>query len=899
MSNRLSLTQALLPAVAVAVFATVPRAATGDRFLTVDDVISIETATDFQFSPGGKWVAWVKTTTNTDKNKRVGHVYLTKTDEDVTIQLTLGDDSEESPMFSPDGTRLAFLSKRGEKAKKQIYMLDLRGGEAKKMTNSETGVRSYEWLSDDALLFAAREDSTHRERELTKKKDDVVIVADQEHYMPVRLFKYDINEGTTKRITTNPGVITEFALSPNGRWVITNENQSVDYGYDQRVPPKQFLVDIERDTRSEVFTDPYVDPYDFKWASDGSGFYCRRRIATDSTDTYVGISQLYFYDLEAKKLAPVIEEWQNGVGRGYYVVKDGVVVALADGTSDRIAHVARGGRGGQFEVRPLTPAKNVRLAGAHRDGARVVYVLSDASTVPEVITATVFRDQLQNPRRLVELNKKLKEKHLAASEIIRWVGARGDTVEGVLYYPADFDTAYSYPLVALIHGGPSGVDPDFFTERWSNYPHLLASKGAFVLKVNYHGSGNYGLEWVESIKGKYYELEVPDILSGIDTLVARGNVDDEALGIMGWSNGSILAIACCVESDRFKVLCAGAGDVNWTSDYGNCAFGAGFDNAYFGGPPWDIPNVYVDKSPLFRMKDLKTPTLIMFGEKDTSVPTSQGWEHFRAMQQIGDAPVRFLMFPGAGHGLQKPSHQKRKMEEELAWFDRYLFGTYQPQNEAFDSDSPLAWALEKSRVEKVGYLIGKELNASIVPEMVEIEGIRISRFEVTRAQFGAFDPNYSYPPGTDNHPVSEISLPLAQAYCLWLSEKTGNHYRLPTDHEMEKMTAAAKSNLAHENNLDYWIGYDPSPDDLDLLREKIEELEQTELLIEPVGSFRPVRCDDGTGIYDLGGNVAEWVTKDDGRGDIMGLSAVSPRDGKGDYSRPPMSYVGFRVVESP
>jgi formylglycine-generating enzyme required for sulfatase activity len=237
------------------------------------------------------------------------------------------------------------------------------------------------------------------------------------------------------------------------------------------------------------------------------------------------------------------------------------------------------------------------------------------------------------------------------------------------------------------------------------------------------------------------------------------------------------------------------------------------------------------------------------------------------------------------------------MEEELAWFDRYLFGTFKAQNEAFDEDSPLARALDKSRVKKVGYLIGQELRASIVPEIAELEGIRVSRFEITRAQFSAFDPKYSYPSGTDNHPVSEISLPLAQAYCLWLSEKTGRQYRLPTEEEMSTLTAAARSNLAHENNLEYWVGYSPTPEDLVLLRAKIDELEKVRLLIEPVGSFRPVMGTDGNSVYDLGGNVAEWVTSEDGRGDIKGLSAVSPHNKLGDYSRPPMSYVGFRVIE--
>ncbi len=864
--------------------------------LTVDDIVNMEAAGEFRLSPDGSRVVWVKTVKNGSKNKYNRHIYLSGASDGNTIQLTRGNVSDRAPRFSPDGERIAFLGARGAKAKTQIYILDLRGGEPVKVTKAGSGVRVFEWLDDDTFLYTAREDSTLRERKLKSDKDDVVVVSDQEHYAPVRLFRYEIKSKKARRLTTNSGAITSFAVSPDGKKVVTSENQSLDYRYDYRVPPKQFLLDLETDGRTEIFTSPHTDPDDFKWAPDSKGFYCRRDVSSDSTDTFVGISRLFFYNLEDSRLFRVAADWENGLGRTYYVVEDGVVAALATGTVDRIAHLTQKTGGREHDLNFLDTEKPVRLAAADPKGDRIVYFTSDASSIPVVKTATVAHDQIENKKQLIDLNESLKKKSLSESEVIRWAGANGDSVEGVLYYPASYDTAFSYPLVVVIHGGPAGVDPDFFTERWSNYPHLLASRETFVLKVNYHGSGNYGLAWMESIKGHYYELEVPDILKGIDYLVESGDVDEESIGIMGWSNGSILAIACCLESDRFKVMCAGAGDVNWTSDYGNCAFGAAFDNAYFGGPPWEIPQVYVDKSPLFRIQNLKTPTLIMFGSKDTSVPTEQGWQHFRAMQQIGIAPVRFLLFPGAGHGLVKPSHRKRKMNEELAWFDKYLFDSFEKKNEAFDDSSPLAYALRKSKIEKVGYLVGREVDASICPEIVEADGIRVSRFEVTRVQFSAFDPNYDYPAGTDNYPVTEVSTPLAQAYCMWLSEKTGDTHRLPTVDEMDKLLSLAKSNLAHENNLNYWLGYNPTPDEMDIIREKIDELEAVRMLIEPVGSFRPALWNKNVEIYDLGGNVAEWVTDRKGQGRIRGLSAVSGNDKQEEYSRPPLNYIGFRVV---
>ncbi|MDW7679156.1 MAG: prolyl oligopeptidase family serine peptidase, partial [bacterium] len=446
-----------------------------------------------------------------------------------------------------------------------------------------------------------------------------------------------------------------------------------------------------------------------------------------------------------------------------------------------------------------------------------------------------------------------------------------------------------------IHGGPAGADIDHFRESWTNYPNLLASKNSFVLKVNYHGSGNYGLEWVESIKKRYYEYEVPDILTGVDHLIGQGLVDPERLGIMGWSNGAILAIGCVIETDRFKVCAPGAGDVNWISDYGNCAFGAAFDNAYFGGPPWKRLKHYVEKAPLFKMEKVTTPTIIFFGTVDTNVPTEQGWQHYRAMQQIGKAPVKFLLFPGEAHGFRKLSHQRRKMEEELAWFDKYLFKKKDDSNEAFKKDSPLALELKKRIIPKtVGYYGVKE-KGRLIPEVVAInDTLKVGRFEVTRAQFLVYDHHNLYPLETENFPVSDINFERAKAYCRWLSNVTGKNYDLPRVEEMQHLLKNNKANQKHENTLDYWVGYSPNPDEVILLDPKIAELELTGSLLMEVGSRKPIS--DELLIFDVGGNVAEWCIGADGQGVVWGGSAVTPTDTKSEYQPPRSEYVGFRVV---
>ena len=187
----------------------------------------------------------------------------------------------------------------------------------------------------------------------------------------------------------------------------------------------------------------------------------------------------------------------------------------------------------------------------------------------------------------------------------------------ILYYPKNYRPGRAYPLMLSIHGGPSAADLDAWREGWSSYPQLLSQKGAFVLKPNYHGSSNHGQAFVESIAGNYYDPELEDITRGVQVLLDRGLVHRDSLGVMGWSNGAILSTMLIVRyPDLFKVAAPGAGDVNWTSDFGTCSFGVSFDQHYFGGAPWDNLNgktyneAYITKSPLFELEKVITPCLL-------------------------------------------------------------------------------------------------------------------------------------------------------------------------------------------------------------------------------------------------------------------------------------------------
>ena len=242
--------------------------------------------------------------------------------------------------------------------------------------------------------------------------------------------------------------------------------------------------------------------------------------------------------------------------------------------------------------------------------------------------STTFTEE----QELKKLNAQLAKKPITKSEIFTWKGWQDEEVNGILYYPEDYEPGKKYPLMLSIHGGPTGVDRDRWSERWSTYPQILAQRGAFVLKPNYHGSSNHGLAFIESIKnGLYYTPELVDITKGIDVLAEKGLIDRQQMGVMGWSNGAILATKLTLEfPEMFKVACPGAGDVNWTSDYGTCRFGVTFDQSYFGGAPWDdvdgktYNEKYILLSPLFEIEKIITPTIIFMGVRTAQYPEIKG-----------------------------------------------------------------------------------------------------------------------------------------------------------------------------------------------------------------------------------------------------------------------------------
>lgn len=852
---------------------------------TTDDILLLERASGLELSRDGSMAVWVQARMDKKKGTSVSHIHLRYLSDGHLVQLTRGEDSSSSPQFSPSGKQIAFLSSRkassGEdedsdngSPKTQVWLLDLRGGEARSVTSLADGVNSFRWLDEERLLLVAQEDPSAKDQEIKKAKDTSKLVDDADT-RPVRLFRLSLKDKKVVRLTQNADVIARVNVSWDGRYAVSVHNRSTRFVFDALVPPVTFLHDLQNGTSEQLFPSTRMIPSNVHWTFGNNGFYFTAAYSTHPVYVSGSIDKLYFFDLNTRSHREMDLGWARGVGTGITPVADGLVVSLANGARDLIARYTL--EQGQLVRQDLAGehASNIMALRSSVENNMVAYEYSTASTPTQWYAGKLNGTAVADPKPVTELNKGLAKKPLSRTEVVRWTGALDEEVEGILYYPHGYKEGTKYPLMVMIHGGPSGVDKDSFGESWA-YPHqLYTQRGAFILKPNYHGSSNYGLEWVESIsRGKYNDLEWIDVETGVDSLIAKGLVDEDRMGIMGWSNGSIISIEISTRTSRYKAVGAGAGDVNWTSDWGNAMFGHAFEDYYLGATPMENPQLYIDKSPLFRMDKVTTPTIIFFGTEDVNVPTEQGWQHYRALQHLGKTDVKFFLFPGEPHSLRKYVHQKRKVDEEVAWFDRYLFKKPEATPAWMKQTSPLSGVIYRSKLGEV-------------PDVVQLGELQVTRFEITRAQYAAFDGSYRVSPGKGNYPATGIGYADAVRYAQWLSEKTGQRFRLPTEAEMAGHLAGSSSG----NTLDRWAGYAVNPDDAVRLATLINELDPDELLA-PVGSF-PGEGNDPA--FDLDGNAAEWVTGEDGQGKLAGGSADTPADKKIGWSAR-AGFAGFRLV---
>jgi dipeptidyl aminopeptidase/acylaminoacyl peptidase len=644
---------------------------------TIDQSLETFTVSSPQISPDGKRVIYAQGRTDWDKNAWDTDLWIADVSTGERHLLTAMSGSSGNAAWSPDGQWIAFLSDRpgslkdSPAGKRQLYVMPAGGGEAQQLTKMEDGVDDFDWAPDSKRMAISAEGPEPKSMKDRKDYfgDYHVIHAD---YQMTHLWLIDLPEPDASGLCPKPAdpklltkgddfSVESFSFSPDGSRLAFSATRDPDLisGFSADI----YTVTVPSGEVKKIVDTPGPDSNP-RWSPDG------KQIAYETANG----NQYFFYTDSRIAVVPA----EGGTPQ--------VVTAAFDEDPDLLRWSPRGiyfsalqkTDSSLFLLDPVTKSiKPIPMSGNSiadqfsfsKDFSQVAYRGAGANQFPEIYTTPVASPA---PVKLTRSADQLSAFTLAHRELIHWKSGDGTEIEGVLIKPADFDPQKKYPLLVVIHGGPTGVDRPFINpDRY--YPiERFVARGALVLHPNYRGSAGYG-EKFRSLNVRNLGVgDYADVISGVDYLIAEGYVDKDRVGAMGWSEGGYISAFITASSNRFKAVSVGAGISDWTTYYVNTDI-TPFTRQYLHATPWDDPEIYARTSPIHYIEHAQTPTLIQQGSADHRVPVPDSYELRQALEDHG-VPVKMVLYDGFGHPVNKPKQQRAVMEENENWFDHYIWG---------------------------------------------------------------------------------------------------------------------------------------------------------------------------------------------------------------------------------
>jgi dipeptidyl aminopeptidase/acylaminoacyl peptidase len=612
--------------------------------VTPETLLSLRFPSDLQLSPDGTRLAFVVTEPPQGTN-RPRHVWLLDVATGAARQFTFSTKTEGRPRWSPDGKQLAFLSDRGDFT--QVYLISADAGEARALTQGKRAVQSFAWSPDGArIAFLAPDPRTEAEEKKAADKDDAQVVdRDDKH---ARLWIQAVGGGEARAVSPANWEVGEPQWLPSGDQVLAS---ATDHPGSDQWNDRFILVSATDGTMRELLapTGPFGDPL---LAPDGKTLY----YVGTRVDGPVPHDLMVFpiaggtpRNLTATGLDRPVEQvaWRSN-GSLLALVSFGFRNALVEVSTD----------GARRDLPGLDLDVGTFAAGP--SGA-IAFVGQSATRPPEIF----LWDGHAAPRQVTHLNAALAGATLGKVERYRYQSFDGLQIEAALLTPPGYDGTSRLPLVALIHGGPTGSWRDAI-EPWGQ---LLAARGYAVFYPNVRGSTGYGQKFLEMNRADWGGGDFKDVMAGVDALIARGVADPDRLGIGGWSYGGYMAEWAITQTTRFKAAVSGAGMANLISEFGTEA-GPAYDE-WFYGLPYERPEGFLKSSPFMYLKHAKTPTLILQGEADRTDPLGQSQELYRGLKRYG-VEAELVVYPREPHGLREEKHLLDRLNRIVAWYDRYL-----------------------------------------------------------------------------------------------------------------------------------------------------------------------------------------------------------------------------------